>query len=932
MKEEVKLVIQGDVDPSPVQDEQPNARHDKLSSPQMETMEEASQFSYLIPQLATKVHNIHQDSTMKLVEDEERQYRLLQKDIQEIERGDWDARLQHQEIVTGRDIKGVASIHTLLQNEPETNQAPAKASNDRPPTPLPSIQGKLPAQTAPGRENQHQPNPHVNGDHGALEAANAEVIQQGSPPVASLSPPKVQPPLHPLHELPSNTPRPSSQSGSAENGIPFLPPPPHIQQGYHKASPPSELHRRQSSQPANIAPSPTIRTHQTPLPPPERSSGSPIILPPPPGMLHTTSSPSRPLDALAEMSGQQYRPNAMQSPRPLQSANNVQHPVQLPLPQHYAQRPSQYPPYDNRTPYHNAYSPYHQGSLPAYPSQHHAHVLPYQHLMHTPGQSPHYAPRPQYQTPVPTYSQYPPYPHAPSYTPQGPMAFSHAQYQTPRPFDQQSPIPTSDIRRKPPRPSPINTSGSCTKWKNFDLPPGDWSPKSPVRPRQDEISPISEKASSPGLEPSRNMMEAMNQQDPASSTVEEPIARVIKPPPARGRRGRPPRGGSTRGRGGRAASTPSSARQTRTRSASMVSGADELSLEPPTSASHHAAVKPEPPATPARDSSASVPPTSVIDADGKRKSTRHRRETLRGIESTVETSRTGTKRKRTIDTSDLEFQPTIRLELDKQKEELSTTHILASRNFPRTSATLINDITGHKHASIFAKPLTEREAPGYHSLIYRAQDLKSIKQAITNGNKALISLIDRDREDNDKVKGGKDKDTIPIAGASDSDMRVWVKKQEDIVPPKGIVNSAQLEREIMRVFANAVMFNPDPNRSFGPAFRTRARRKERHVPARFAGSGDEAEEEEESEVEKEEEEGAVVRDTREMFEDVERVAAQWRAAEKAAEEAAAAKMGSGAGKGNVGEEEEADELAGEESGVVGEEEVSVERAGKRRRR
>lgn len=363
----------------------------------------------------------------------------------------------------------------------------------------------------------------------------------------------------------------------------------------------------------------------------------------------------------------------------------------------------------------------------------------------------------------------------------------------------------------------------------------------------------------------------------------------------------------------------------------MVSGADELSLEPPTSASHHAAVKPEPPATPARDSSASVPPTAPIDADSKRKSTRRRRDTLRGMESAVETTRTGTKRKRTIDTSDLEFQTTTRLELEKQKDELSTTHILASRNFPRTSATLINDITGHKFASIFAKPLTEREAPGYHSLIYRAQDLKSIKQAITNGNRALISFIDRERDDNENASGNRDKDTIAVAGASESDMRIWVKKHEDIIPPKGIVNSAQLEREIMRVFANAVMFNPDPNRSFGPAFRTRARRKERHVPARFAESGDEMEEEE-SEVDKEEEEGGVVRDAREMFEDVERVVAQWRAAEKAAEEAAAAKMGSGMGKANVGEEEEADELAGEESGVVVEEEVTVERAGKRRRR
>src|SRR5207248_6276649 len=42
----------------------------------------------------------------------------------------------------------------------------------------------------------------------------------------------------------------------------------------------------------------------------------------------------------------------------------------------------------------------------------------------------------------------------------------------------------------------------------------------------------------------------------------------------------------------------------------------------------------------------------------------------------------------------------------------------------------------------------------------------------------------------------------------------------DLVPPKGIVNSAQLEKELMRMFANAVMFNPDPSHGLGPFFDT----------------------------------------------------------------------------------------------------------------
>ena len=214
------------------------------------------------------------------------------------------------------------------------------------------------------------------------------------------------------------------------------------------------------------------------------------------------------------------------------------------------------------------------------------------------------------------------------------------------------------------------------------------------------------------------------------------------------------------------------------------------------------------------------------------------------------------------------------------------------------------------------------------------------------GNRALATIVEQET-DND----GGERHTIPVAGASESDMRVWVKPNDDIVPPRGIVNSAQLEREIMRVFANAVMFNPDPNRDIGPAFRTRARQKERHVPIHLV-----EEEEVEDEVDdgyKEEEEGGVVKDAREMFEDVEKMVADWRAAEKTAEGAASMekmvadwraagkvaegavneKVGAGVGKAKSGEEEEADELAGEESGVVAEEKTGgAERAGKRRRR
>lgn len=121
--------------------------------------------------------------------------------------------------------------------------------------------------------------------------------------------------------------------------------------------------------------------------------------------------------------------------------------------------------------------------------------------------------------------------------------------------------------------------------------------------------------------------------------------------------------------------------------------------------------------------------------------------------------------------------------------------VLAVRNFSRIAMPIIeNDIMSHKHASIFSAPVRDKDAHGYSGMIRRPQDTKSIKAAITAGSRAVNAAAAAD----ESRQGGGPRDTsgvlLPIS--------------EDLVPPKGIVNSAQLEREIMRMFANAVMFNP----------------------------------------------------------------------------------------------------------------------------
>ncbi|KAI9750308.1 MAG: hypothetical protein M1815_001874 [Lichina confinis] len=247
--------------------------------------------------------------------------------------------------------------------------------------------------------------------------------------------------------------------------------------------------------------------------------------------------------------------------------------------------------------------------------------------------------------------------------------------------------------------------------------------------------------------------------------------------------------------------------------------------------------------------------------------------------------------------------------------------VLATRNFPRTSAPLLNDVSAHKFASLFAGPVKEKDVPGYRDVIYRPQDLKSIKAALTQGAKAVNSYVGSsvaastpNAAAEASMSGSPGQSSIAATGgpmstssASKSNTTFWVPAHESVVPPKGIVNSAQLEKELMRMFANAVMFNPDPDRGFGPSFgRRRRRRQNEATKTRKDNDDDRGEEEDddgepdlppypttdddddgdESEAEEggannNDDDGGVVKDTRDMFESVQRSVAGWRAAERA---------------------------------------------------
>lgn len=171
--------------------------------------------------------------------------------------------------------------------------------------------------------------------------------------------------------------------------------------------------------------------------------------------------------------------------------------------------------------------------------------------------------------------------------------------------------------------------------------------------------------------------------------------------------------------------------------------------------------------------------------------------------------------------------------------------IIASRNFPRMSTVILDEIRAHKYANYFQQPVREKDAEGYRDIIQRPQDLKSIKAAIAAGSKAISAATVSSTVDSPSGGG------TPLSSSRDGGS-VTLEKSADLMPPRAIVNSSQLEKEVLRMLANAVMFNP----------------------------GDEG----------------IVRDTREMAEEIEAKVRDWRGAERVEGTAGASVRGEDGGE------------------------------------
>ncbi|KAF2878637.1 hypothetical protein ILUMI_27534 [Ignelater luminosus] len=66
------------------------------------------------------------------------------------------------------------------------------------------------------------------------------------------------------------------------------------------------------------------------------------------------------------------------------------------------------------------------------------------------------------------------------------------------------------------------------------------------------------------------------------------------------------------------------------------------------------------------------------------------------------------------------------------------------RNWKKSVMLVYSRLTTHKYSSLFLKPITDDMAPGYHSIVYRPMDLQTIRKNIENG--AIRTTLELQRD------------------------------------------------------------------------------------------------------------------------------------------------------------------------------------------
>lgn len=810
---------------------EPNSRKRKLSPSVSPTPEDVERNVEWMAELANRLYATYKENVVAEIKNEEGQYRAIAEEIRKIE--------------AEPEQPALDGLHSPGTNQDVVDQRPALDSSivERGPSADQQTTDKASSPNKPSQPSEPARDGILNKNF-VQEQQKTELSKPGASPIPAL------PNISQNQEAPQHPAKPTQPSPRLASQ------PPPIQPNNRSLSPAIPPSAQSQTQPIrNGAPAqrssvpPAHGPPQTRFSPIQSQPQSPVILPPPHAMPPPGMTPMRPP---SEMSASSRRGSG---------TPNTAQPHYMP-PQHpYAQHhPFGYPPWPNQPSPHNTYPHLAPYSSPYHPQQ----------VQGGQGYPPNIAPS---QNTYPPYS-YPPFGQPPSLH-RGPPPVSP---QTPQNWAQQSPQPgwpamTPVTQRRAPETPRTGIMKSNSPWKSM---PSSITQQMPQPAREREVSPVEERVEwlrqggrrAQEKKPSETGPKTLTPAIPTASKEDSLQPTSVQPPTKATRGGR-------RGRRGRAGSAASSAVADRSRSESATSFASDTRQETSaTRAPGPRSIKPEPPSTPA-----------PLPSDSEQtRSSRRRGNTLQSLPDTLSRTLGRSKRGPHYDLEDSPIPPlSTPRHAPQPRAPIDPNLVATTRNFSKISQTLMQEVLGHKHTGIFAKPITEREMPGYRDLIYCPQDLKSIKAAISAGNKAVAAAIEEQSVSSATPGVGEAASPIatPTTSVAGKNSILLLKKTPDLVPPKAIVNSGQLEKELIRMFANAIMFNPLPRDERGLG----------NIRLRPGGALDKDGEVKTADGEAsanagvpkrtwKTEEGGIIRDTRDMAEAVEKAVADWRDVEQ----------------------------------------------------
>ncbi|KAK3675061.1 hypothetical protein LTR78_004995 [Recurvomyces mirabilis] len=738
-------------------DASPGSRKRKAPSPTLPTVQEATQHAHLIPQLVTRLYATYREKTIKEIRDHERKYDALSRDLADIDAGKWDERSKRGTSAT-QSPRPSTSAH--VQTASPRPDGPQSTKSNHVGSPLSQTQPEGEVQP-PKRYSQAKIDAVMNHDPEPPQASNNHRRTSSNttlPPLSEMAP------QSPHYGIPPKMPT------SHSTNMPL-----HLQQQPQYGHPP---------QPVQHAPYQPSHAHSMASPqlqnPMSRPSSSPRpILPPPPGMKLPPPSPvqmnASPIMRGSSLQQQHYPPQhrASMGPSPTNSQPPHGYPPPLPPPSGYYQPQPQY--IDRRTSYpaqqphqqqppRYAPQPTHQGGYQLQPWPVDNSQQPRQP---PPARQPYYPSQPQ-----PTRPQQTTTPRAPAYPPTYPAT-------APRPAAHSQPKLITDIvavLATPPR------AERKPLWKSAHRPPPISISQEPARPIAEPLSPVLQRRS-----PTRPQRGVRGKAADAAEPKTEPTS---APQSIKGRtrraRERSPHSATS--------STADDTIRARTRGQS-VSTAASLNAAADEGPTTRSSVKHEP-STPAE--TVEVPDSREVTATpATGRMTRKRRGTL---QSQPQPASKRNKRQ--------QHSPSGGGQREVEAKDPGTppprpTTVTATRNLNKITGTLLARISDHKYGNLFTNPVASKLAESYNELIHQPQNLKQIRQALAAGSKAVSTAIEA-------------LDTAP----DPSTTSVELPRSADLVPPRGIVNATQLEREVLRMFVNCVSFNPGEDGLVADARRT----------------------------------------------------------------------------------------------------------------